>query len=473
MSFSHIILVSYFLNIVIIIALVFFQKRSPIASIAWIMCLLFFPVVGPIIFLTFGVGIKAYTRHKYQTKLELNEAHILEQQKLYLKSIDVSDKPYSTLVSYFLNSSFVYTENNSVRIFTDAKAKYEQLFEDIKAARESINISYFIIRNDNVGNRLVDLLTEKAKEGIKVRLMYDGFGSILTPRRMFNRLRNVEGSEVAEFFPVRILSFSKINHRNHRKIVVIDNHTAYLGGMNIGDEYMRCGKREKLNWRDTHLKICGEAVEYIQSCFAMDWEFSTGKSFKIVPFAPDKTTTEHTPIQIVASGPDSKNEDIKSGMIRMIYSAKNYVYIQTPYFIPDQAFLTAVQSAAQSGVDVRIMIPGIPDKSYVYHSTMSYIGELLEYGVKVYLYPGFIHSKTITVDDKILTIGTTNADIRSFQLLFEINAFIYSSEKTEEHRKIYEKDMEQCSQLTEEEYKNRGIIKMFKEGFFRLFSPIM
>ncbi len=472
-TLTHIVWLSYFFNFVLIVALVFFQKRSPISSLAWIMCLLFLPVVGPIVYLTFGVGIRAYTRHKYQIKLEMNEAHILEQQKLYMKSIDVSNMPYSTLVSYFLNRSFVYTESNSAEIYTDAKEKYERLFDDIKSAKESINISYFIIRNDTVGNRLVDLLTEKAKEGVKVRLMYDGFGSILTPRRLFNRLRQVEGSEVAEFFPVRIFSFSKINHRNHRKIVVIDNKTAYIGGMNIGDEYMRYGKREKLNWRDTHLRICGEAVEYIQSFFAMDWEFSTGKSITISPSEPITDNDVKVPMQIVASGPDSQNEEIKNGMIQTIYSAKKYVYIQTPYFIPDQAFMTALQNAAQSGVDVRIMIPGIPDKSYVYHSTMSYIGELLEYGVKVYLYPGFIHSKTITADDKILTIGTTNADIRSFQLLFEINAFMYSSDKAAEHRRIYEKDMEQCSELTSEEYKKRGIIKIFKEGFFRLFSPIM
>ena len=215
-TLAKIIWLTYLFNFIIIIALLCFQKRNPIASLAWIMCLLFIPIGGAVIFLTFGIGIKAYTRRKYRMKLELNEAHILEQQKLYMKSIDVSNVPYSTLVNYFLNSSFVYTENNSAEIFTDAKDKYERLFEDIANAKDSINVSYFIIRNDTIGNRLIELLTKKAQEGVKVRLMYDGFGSILTPRRMFDRLRAVEGSEVAEFFPVRILSMSKINHRNHR-----------------------------------------------------------------------------------------------------------------------------------------------------------------------------------------------------------------------------------------------------------------
>ena len=180
-----------------------------------------------------------------------------------------------------------------------------------------------------------------------------------------------------------------------------------------------------------------------------------------------------TPMQIVASGPDSKDEEIKCGMIKMIYAAKKYIYIQTPYFVPDQAFLTAIQTAAQSDVDVRVMIPGIPDKKYVYHTTMSYAGELLDAGVKVYLYPGFIHSKTITVDDKIMTVGSANIDIRSFQLLFEVNAFIYSVEKASESCRIFKNDMMACRELTMEEYKKRGFVRMVKEGFFRLFSPIM
>lgn len=471
--FAKLVWISYLLNIVTIVAIVCFRRKNPISSVAWIMCIILLPVIGGILFLVFGIGLKYYTQHKYRQKLELNEKSILDKQKAIISEQRDGKLPYSEIINYFLNCNCVYCTENDVQIFTNARKKYDALFEDIRNAKESINIAYFIIRNDVIGNQLIDLLTEKAKEGIKVRLMYDGLGSILTPRRLFNRLREVPESEVVEFFPVRILSMSKINHRNHRKIVVVDDKLAYLGGMNIGDEYMGRNPRRNLPWRDTHIRITGDAVEYIQRCFAQDWEFSTGRMIPVKVYAPGDETKRNVGIQVVASGPDSENEEIKCGMIRMIYSAKKYVYIQTPYFVPDEAFLTAVQTAAQSGVDVRVMLPGMPDKKYVYYTTMSYMGELLDAGVKVYLYPGFIHSKTLTVDGRISTIGSTNIDIRSFRLLFELNAFMYSPEIGEECREIFEADRKVCKELTMEAYKKRGVITIIKEGFFRLFSPIM
>lgn len=459
------------LNAITIIAIVCFRKQNPLSSMAWIMALILFPVIGGIAFMIFGVGISSYSRYRYKKKQEMNENAILDQQKALAKSQENQNLPYSEIVKYFLNSGCVYSQNNKVDIFTDAEKKYEFLLSDIENAKESINILYFIIRNDVIGNRLIDLLCKKAAEGVQVRLMYDGLGSLLTPRRLFNRLRKIPGAYVAEFFPVRILSMSKINHRNHRKIVVIDDKLAYLGGMNIGDEYMGKNKKRKLNWRDTHIRIEGAAVEYAARCFAQDWEFSTGEEVSIKP-QPAKDSG-NVDIQIVSSGPDTADEEIKCGMIRMLYSAKSYVKIQSPYFVPDDAFMSAIKIAARSGVDVRVMIPGIPDKKYVYHTTMSYVGELLEAGVRVFLYPGFIHSKTMTVDDEIVTIGSANVDIRSFSLLFELNAFMYDRDLGIKCRSIFEEDEKKCHELTLEEYKKRGIIKTIKEGFFRLFSPIM
>lgn len=470
---ANLIWIAYLLNIIIIVAIVCFKKKNPISTMAWIMCLIMIPAVGGILYLIFGVGLKSYAQYKYRKKSELNENHVLESQKELARQQQSEEMPYSEIIKYFLGCNCVYCDQNDVEIFTDARKKYDALFEDIKNAKDSINMMYFIIRNDVVGNELIDLLTQKAREGVKVRLMYDGFGSILTPRRLFDRLRSEKESEVEEFFPVRILSMPKINHRNHRKIVVIDDKVAYLGGMNIGDEYMGRNPKRNLPWRDTHIRITGESVEYIMRCFAQDWEFSTGKRIEVKKRLPDGETKEKIGMQIVASGPDSENEEIKCGIIRMIYSAKKYVYIQTPYFVPDEAFLTAVQTAARSGVDVRVMLPGMPDKKYVYHTTMSYVGELLDAGVKVLLYPGFIHSKTVTVDDRICTIGSTNIDIRSFRLLFELNAFMYNPQMAEKCHEIFAEDESVCRELTMEEYKNRGIGKIIVEGFFRLFSPIM
>lgn len=438
---------------------------------AWIMALILFPVIGGIAFMIFGVGIDSYSRYRYKKKLKMNENAILNQQKALAKSQEAQDWRHAEMVKYFLNSGYVYSMDNKVDVFTDAEKKFEALLSDIDSAKESINILYFIIRSDSIGNRLIDLLCKKAAEGVKVRLMYDGLGSLLTPRRLFNRLRKTPGAHVAEFFPVRIMSMSKINHRNHRKIVVVDDKIAYIGGMNIGDEYMSKNKKRRLNWRDTHIRITGSAVECVQRCFAQDWEFSTGEEVAVKPYPGNNSGT--VDMQIVASGPDTADEEIKFGMIKMLYGANNYIKIQSPYFVPDDAFLSAVKTAAKSGVDVRVMIPGIPDKKYVYHTTMSYVGELLDAGVRVFLYPGFIHSKTLTVDDEIVTIGSANVDIRSFSLLFEINAFMYDRTLATACRGIFEEDEKKCRELTLEEYNKRGLISIVKEGFFRLFSPIM
>lgn len=461
----------YLINFVIIVTIVCFQKRNPVASMAWIMCFVALPVVGGLIFLVFGVGVSALTNRKYREKLEVNEKYILDRQKEYAEKH--SEIASNTLVNYFLNCDSVYTDNNEVEIFTSGKEKYKRLFEDIENAKESVDLLYFIFNDDVTGNGLIDLLVKKSDEGVRVRLLYDGGGTMLTSKKLFKRLQNSKNGQAVEFFPVRLSSLYKLNHRNHRKIAVIDGTCAYLGGMNIGDEYANISKKKKPFFRDTHVRIYGEAAEYAARCFAMDWEFSTGEQVKVKNLAGMFDMTEKLPIQIVASGPDSKNEEIKCGMIKMINGAKKYVYIQTPYFVPDQAFLTALEIAKKSGVDVRIMIPQIPDKKYVYHTTMSYIGEALECGIKVYLYPGFIHAKTVTADDKVSTIGSANTDIRSFKLLFEINAFMYDERTAKLNREIFEKDMSCSSELSEEQYKKRGLLKVVQEGFFRLFSPIM
>lgn len=461
----------YLINFAIIVTIVCFQKRNPVASMAWIMCFVALPVVGGLIFLVFGVGVSALTNRKYREKLEVNEKYILDRQKEYAEKH--SEIASNTLVNYFLNCDSVYTDNNEVEIFTSGKEKYKRLFEDIENAKESVDLLYFIFNDDVTGNGLIDLLVKKSDEGVRVRLLYDGGGTMLTSKKLFKRLQNSKNGQAVEFFPVRLSSLYKLNHRNHRKIAVIDGTCAYLGGMNIGDEYANISKKKKPFFRDTHVRIYGEAAEYAARCFAMDWEFSTGEQVKVKNLAGMFDMTEKLPIQIVASGPDSKNEEIKCGMIKMINGAKKYVYIQTPYFVPDQAFLTALEIAKKSGVDVRIMIPQIPDKKYVYHTTMSYIGEALECGIKVYLYPGFIHAKTVTADDKVSTIGSANTDIRSFKLLFEINAFMYDERTAKLNREIFEKDMSCSSELSEEQYKKRGLLKVVQEGFFRLFSPIM
>ena len=478
-GFSMILPICYIINFILIITVVCFQRRDPVVSMAWVLCFITFPGIGLIIFVIFGLGLKRHTKKQYLQKFELASKSDVRLNK-QLRKVDKfsGDKKYADMYLYFSTiAKSPYTEHNSVEIFTDAKDKYASVLKDIENAKKNINLLYFIVRDDEISNKIIDALIKKANQGVEVRFLYDGFGSLLTNPKIFKKLKATKNAYVAEFFPVKLFSSSKINHRNHRKIIVIDGKIAYLGGMNIGDEYM--GLKKPSPWRDTHMRIEGEAVFQVQKYFSFDWEFSTGEnlSHKVKEFFSYKTDIEKkVPMQIVASGPESEEDEIKSGMLKMINSAKKYIYIQTPYFVPDSSVLTAIQLAAKSGVDVRLMIPGIPDKKYVYHNTLSYVGDVLPSGVRVYQYPGFIHSKTIVCDDDIVTIGTTNIDSRSFTLHFEINAFIYDEETALLNKNIFLKDLSICKPITAELYEQRKKnhpLSYMADGFFRLFSPIM
>ena len=459
----------YAVNIVLIVVVVCFQRKEPVNAMAWVLCFIILPVLGPLIYIVFGLGLKHKTKKKYIEKMNASLNFSIN-----LKNAAEPEK-YSHMIKYFKNTAHsVYTDKNEVKVYTEAEDKYNDLLKDIENARETVNLLYFIIHNDEIGTKLLNLLEKKADQGVQVRFLYDGFGSILTPYRTFKRLKNHPNGHVAAFFPLRLFSYSLINHRNHRKLAIIDGEIAYMGGMNIGDEYM--GKKKPSPWRDTHMRILGEAVLDVQRIFCLDWEFTTGEKItenSKLFFKKPKPVNNNLPMQIVASGPDSTCEEIKCGIIKMISHARDYAFLQTPYFAPDMPFLDAIKSAAKSGVDVRVMIPSVPDKKYVYYTTMSYMDELMEAGVKVYRYPGFIHSKTLVCDDEVSTIGTTNIDTRSFLLHFEINAFMYSRVEAVKNRNIFLKDQEKSSELTIEEYKKRGLANIMKEGFFRLFAPIM
>lgn len=476
MSLMDIVILVYILNFITMIVLVCFERRDPVVSLAWLFGFTAVPVLGYVVFLVFGTGMKRKTAKKYAEKwhmnMDLSEKMSIEDEKKKLK--EYKFLPYSDIMSYLINAnSSVLTDGNDVKIYTDAQDKFEDLFADIKNAEDSIHLIYFIIRDDEIGNQLLKLLAEKARAGVKVRFLYDDIGSFLTKRQIFDELKSA-GGRVAPFFPLKFGAYSKLNHRNHRKIVVIDGKIGYTGGINVGDEYF--GRKELSPWRDTHIRITGPAVRYLQKAFSLDWAFSTKEdiSLSIARYYPlAEKQAENKRIQIACSGPDTKGEEIKCALIKMINSAKEHVYIQTPYFIPDQSFLSSLKLSAKSGVDVRVMIPGLPDKKYVYYSTESYIGELLEAGVRVYKYNGFLHAKTMVVDGGISTIGTTNIDIRSFQLHFEVNAFIYDSSTADECNSIFRNDLKDSVEITTAVYSRRNLKQRVLEGFFRLFSPIM
>lgn len=399
--------------------------------------------------------------------------YILINKKDILEEKNETVRKNKSLILFNLNNgSGIFSKDNTLHLFTDAKEKYESLFLDILNAKHSINIEYFIIRNDKVGKDFINLLSQKAKEGITVNLVYDELGSLNTTMKMFKPLIDA-GGNVYRFFNSIGVNLIRANHRNHRKIAVIDGKTGYIGGMNIGLEYM--GLKELNPWRDTHLKIVGSAVYSLQAQFLGDLISSKkrnqiSKDYK--EYFPEINFPGNKCMQILTSGPKWGKEKIKFSFIKMINQAKKSIYIQTPYFVPDKALKTSLKIAALSGVDIRIMIPGKPDKKYVYYITLSHIEELLKCGIKFYVHNGFLHSKTIVTDCEITSIGTTNFDIRSFSLNYEINAFIYDRDFASKNIEAFLDDMKKSKELTLEEFQKRSILRKLSEKIFKLFSPL-
>ena len=326
-----------------------------------------------------------------------------------------------------------------------------------------------------LGKRLVAALTKKAKQGVKVRVLYDDLGSRGLRPSFFKELK-AAGGEVEVFFPSKLRLINlRLNYRNHRKLVIIDGKIGYVGGFNVGDEYLGLVPRFGY-WRDTHLRIQGFAVYAIQTRFILDWNQASDKSdisYEQEHF-PEPVLTGNSTMQIVTSGPDSEWEQIKLGYIKLISMAKKTICIQTPYFIPDASVLDALKIACLSGVDVILMIPNKPDHPFVYWATLSHIGELLSFGGRVYIYDnGFIHAKTIVIDHEISSVGTANIDVRSFKLNFEVNAFIYDKEIAEKLDDAFREDVALSRELTLDDYHQRSKWIRFKESISRLLSPIL
>ena len=459
------------LNIIFIILLIFFERKDPTATWAWLLILTLIPVLGFILYLFLGLTPKK--RKVFQRKQKEDELKKYDR-KLIAAELNKRMKDFDHLEQSIIRLAF---ENdlpaglgyNKLKIYTSGREKFDDLFEDIRNAEKFIHVNYYIINNDQLGDRFLDLLTKKAKEGVEVRLLYDRMGCRNLSRYAIFKLEDA-GGEVVPFAPFVL----DMNYRNHRKNVIIDGQIGYLGGINIGDEYI--GRSRKFgDWRDTHLRIKGESVDSLQYRFLLDWNFATDKDLvREQKYFPEKQSRGDSAVQIVSSGPDSREAEIKSLFLKMIYEAENSIYIQTPYFIPDQSMLEALKLASHSGVDVKIMIPDRGDHPFVYAANNSFVGELLEAGARCYRYTdGFLHSKTICIDGRVLSIGTTNMDVRSFKLNFEINAFIYDRNVAEYHNQIFAEDLEKSREITEEEYRKRGWTMKVRESLSRLLSPIL
>ena len=469
------------LNIFFIIIVVFFERKKPESTLAWVLILFFVPYVGIVLYIIFGDFFRFGVRKKERDKL-LNDEEYLRQiskQINYLENDDNLRKNYKWADLILMNSidaKSLMTFDNEIETFNKASDKYDKLYEDIKNAKESIHISYYIIRKDFYGKTLLDLLVKKAKEGVEVRLIFDHIGSKITSKRFFKPLIK-SGGKVEKFFPSRIFLKLYINHRNHRKMVIIDGKIGYLGGMNIGKEYASEDKRIT-PWCDKHIRIEGSAVISMQIQFFLDYLFVSNEKIKwedsneFKKYYKLDNKKGNKMMQIVSSGPDYKESNIRNNYLKMINNARSSIIIETPYLILDESMMVALKLAASSGVKIKIIIPGVPDKKVVYYATLSYAKELMESGIEIYKYNGFMHSKMIIVDDDIVSVGSANMDRRSFSLNFEMNAVIYDEGYNEECIKMVNKELEDSVLYNEEKKKENIIVRIF-EKIMRLFAPII
>lgn len=488
--FLGFLIVSYLLGAIISMTIIL-ENRDPAKTMTWLLIFILLPGIGLVIYAVFGRNIRKIKIFKTQKlannikekKLFDNLEEIEDLVRLEMESIkdeklldDEDDVAKKRVISLLLNTGkFPFTVNNKVDVFENGNKKFDRLIEDIKNAKDHIHLEYFIIKDSGIGRKIKDILIQKAKEGVKVRILYDDVGCwrCWFHREFFNEMKSY-GIKVEPFLPAKFpVIGGKLNYRNHRKIVVIDGYIGYTGGINIGDEYI--GKNKKFGyWRDTHIRVEGTSVYMLQMVFLIDWYYTTREVIITKQYFPDIEHKGDSMMQIVASGPDSDWEAIHYAYFSAICQAKKSVYIETPYFIPDESILRALKSAALSGVDVRIIFPKIADHKIVNSASYSYFEDILKSGGRVYLYTkGFMHSKVVIIDDKIASTGSANMDLRSFMLNFEINAFIYDKDIVNIMTKDFFKDIEGSEELHRDDFEKRSIVKKVKQSIARLFSPIL
>ena len=468
----NVLMVLYFLTVLAVIVVVLSENRNPVKSMAWVLVLVLLPVLGLVIYLIFGRSLKGMSLISRSALRELRRMNDFSYPTQAAEGFTGESRQLISLVNKLAGPHLFV--GNAVEVFTSGVDKFEALKRDIASAKDHIHLQYFIIENDNVGADLLALLMDKAREGVQVRVLYDYVGSFYMRPRLLKQMRNA-GIEVHPFLELSLTQFAfRVNWRNHRKIVVIDGQVGYVGGMNIADRYVT-GDKKWSAWRDTHLRVTGEAVMALQYSFAIDWNFTTRKlltSPKLRYTGP--SMQDNLIMQMMGSGPTNRWNNISVVFFKAITQAKHRVFVQTPYFLPSDALLKALESAALSGVDVRLMIPRKLDSEMLRLATGSYIKECLLSGIKVYLYePTVMHAKVVIVDDEFVTTGSTNFDFRSFEHNFEFNVLVYNKEFNEKMRAVFEADMEQCTRLSMGKWKQRPLMQKALESIVRLMSPIL
>ncbi|MDE5608599.1 MAG: cardiolipin synthase [Muribaculaceae bacterium] len=461
----------YALTIISIVGVVISQNRNPVKTLAWVTVLLALPAFGLILYIVFGRNIKNKRIVSRSVRRRLRRREI--GYKGDLRRLDLTDSSVQHIRLAQSLAGAPYFIDNSAELFNNGSDKIDAMLVDISGATRYINLQYYILSDDEVGCRLRDALIKRARAGVKVRVIYDHVGSFRVRKRFFRSMSDA-GIEIYPFYKVSFpLLGSRINWRNHRKLCIIDGETGYIGGMNIADRYLTGGKFDV--WRDLHLRIKGSAVMALEYSFAVDW-YAMGH--KLDEETSEPATKHHKAgsygMQLLTSGPNDQWSNIAFVFLQAISQAKKCIYIQTPYFLPTDALLRALQASALAKVDVRIMIPRRSDSEILRYASYSYINECLQAGIKFYLYePGMLHSKSMLVDDEFATVGSTNFDFRSVEHNFESNMFIYSREFNEKLREQFYADQAECYRVKGAEWRRRPKRQKAKESLMRIFAPIL
>lgn len=459
------------------------ESKSSESTIAWLLVIFLFQWIGVIFYILLGIDWKKgnIVQQRPEDIFGKFLSPALERQAEYIRSSleNNTDEKYSDTVKtirlLMSGNNSILTLNNRVKLYFNGQEAFDDLIQDLEKARETIHMEFFIWRSDILGERIKDILIRKARSGVEVKLIFDGLGSFGKISFKYRKELNENGIEYKYFLNLNsTVARLKINYRNHRKVVVIDGRKGYTGGMNIGQEYIDGGSRFD-SWRDTALRITGDSVMLLQALFLIDWSSSGNKQIfdeKLFPaFHPADI---QIPMQIAVSGPDSKWSSIEQLYFNLIANANTEVWIQSPYFIPNDSILKAMQISALSGVRVNLMMTGIPDKKAPFWAAQTYFKTLLESGVRIFQYhEGFLHSKYIVADRDISTVGTCNMDIRSFLINFEVNTVLYDRLIASQLVDQFNKDLKQCREITLPQLKKQGIFIRARNSLLNIFSPIM
>lgn len=469
-TIAHILEVLFVIVWVSTIIVVITENRNPVKTLAWVMVLVFLPIIGFVLYLLFGMDMR-----KERIIGRRSLSRLMKEPLLNYKDYTAPETPaaHEKLIRMMRQAAQAYLlAGNKVVPFTDFPALLHDMLRTIASAQHHVHVQFYIFMDDAVGRLLRDALVDKARQGVKVRLLYDDVGSWKAKNSFFRAMQQ-EGIEVYPFGEVKFAALTRrVNYRNHRKVVIVDGKVGYIGGMNIADRYYRGLAWGK--WRDTHIRIEGMAVNALQTSFFVDWYYASRILVSEPVYFPKVKQCGDTAMQIVTSYPMGEWKSIMQGLLQVIGQSRHYLYIQTPYFLPTEPILMALRNAALAGVDVRLMVPKRGDSLLADLASHSYYKEVMMAGVKIYEYePGYLHAKVLIADDSFVTVGSTNMDFRSFEQNFEINAFIYDPEVVRAMKRIFMVDQQQSTRIVPAEWKQRPLWNRFWESLVRLLSPLL